>query len=379
MRFALRVLAASLALQCSFAAADDADSLALRAGQAQERGEYREAARLLEEALSSRPRDYWLRTQLAEDYARMGRLPDAKREWAAARALDGEEKDAYVQEGYARLEAGDLREAEKPFLAAIAADAASPVGYRHMAFFYYKKADLGRSESYFRQALRRARETTRSDREEASIIMTGLGEVLLEEGRGADAEAIWRRGLERFSDIPRSRTTFLQCLGRASLRQGRFGRAEELLGRAAAGCDKSANCLGVLCDLAVAYAREGRARKAADAARRARSLYPLLRREPPFELDGYAGALLGMGDALRDSGDEVEAEKDYRLVAALRPAISGSAELADAEQALARLCASTGRKAEARGLLEDALAIARKQGDGRRESAVLGDLRSLEP
>jgi tetratricopeptide (TPR) repeat protein len=215
----------------------------------------------------------------------------------------------------------------------------------------------------------------------------GLGELLLETGRSAEAQAALGRAVALTQALveatPSSAAgrpalaaafsrlgTLLQLAGRFSEAEHAYRKALEL--DKAIGEARRLSQAGTLANLAFVLDQTGRPGEAQQSYRRAAALYePLVAGEPgvPLYRRELAGTLLNLGVLLfrqADPGrpDLAEAERSFRRALALYERLSADApavpqfrqELTLALMSLGNLLASTGRSDEAESLLRRAVA-----------------------
>ena len=396
--------AALLALASPARAAADFDSLMSRARQSRQDDEFEAAARDYETALAARadpeaemelgrvyvdlgrpasavriflallertPNRYWPHVQLAQAYLQLGRLKEAKDEFAVARKIDPKASDAYVKEGYGRLAFGDGIGGERTLQALIAVDSASFAGYQHLGALLSMQGRHAEAEPYFREALRRLEADPGSDLTEISHSTLWLSDALDQQGRAPEAEDVLRAVLERAKAPSEGRAPLLIALADHYGSRSRTAEAEAAYAEAAASGEplQISRAMVALASLLLAQNRRAEAGAAAERAFSASGRIAAGQMVPGF--GGAAGLLKRLGELFERLGQDARAEETYRRVLQAEKRLPASAEMQGAMSALANLCLKTGRRAEAEGLLDRAARIAGRRGDRPGQAGLL--------
>ena len=233
-------------------------------------GRYAAAARELREALKADPRHAWLWLELSRAYQMLGDYPNALRAIAGAKRADPSERDAYIQEGYAKLAHGDVAEAKKEFWA-VSTLPNGYVGSHHLGWLASSLGQTRRAISLYEDALKRiagaafADERTRDDRRHAFFNMAN---IYVGQGRTRLAEACFRKA-RRLSPVGDPRW-FQSSARLASLYEamGRGKAAEEIYRQCEDFCRANnehprASCFGILALHSLLALKEGRRTEAA--------------------------------------------------------------------------------------------------------------------
>ncbi|HXT01501.1 MAG TPA: tetratricopeptide repeat protein [Elusimicrobiota bacterium] len=355
-------------------------------------GRYDEEADLLERAQARRPGRYALDIQLAKAELSRGRLTQAKDAFARAKKTDGKASEAYIQEGYSRLMAGEADASRAEFQQLIAVDTASPWGYYHMGGYFDRlpQADMPRSEHYFRRAFEIARAAPKGSLSDLLPFLLSLGDVLVEEGRLADAESLYKGALKDRRDAG------TECAARRLRRELATVEAGEGKTEAAEAAFRAAADGGAACQdrpsalLALAGFEAGRSRfaEAKAAAEESYSGFAgLAVIDHLEEFDQLAAVLAAADDAGR-------AETLFRKVIAACGALPAgstrardesipfSAAAAKAEMGMAGLSEAAGKPREAEDFYRRAVAGFHAAGMLRREAAAekgLAEIRRERP
>ncbi len=332
-----------------------------RAQKAEDRGAYAAAADLRRRALALLPDHYAPRVALAEDEVRLGRLDLARSDFALARKADPKMAEAYVEEGYADVNAGQPDAAERAFSALVAADPSNPQGYHHLAAFWSRRGDFAKAEGFMRKSIVLLEADPRAHVEDLLGDLQWLGAILESEGRWPDAEAVYRDGLSRAKTSPDFQATFIAAL--ASRQSPQEARAS--LEKAAAVCRQTRGCgpttIGpILVRLAGLYMDESKTARARAALSEAGNAYGALDDGNSLGLDENAEKYIALGRAYEKLGDETLAERWFLRVLALSRALSSSPQLRAARKALADLYAGSARRLDEGGDRAGAAAAYRK-------------------
>ena len=337
-------------------------------------GQYEKAARVMNDALRQRPQDYGMTVDLARCYARMGRLEQAKAEFASAKRINGKEADAYISQGYAYLNAGQDAQGRREFESFIAVDTASPFGYHHLGTYFKNRGQYHEAEEYLQQAVKRLESDPLQNPGDLGHSLSKLGKVLQEQGRLAEAEAVYRKGLEQTRPDHHWRSEFLVDLGVLVKAQGKPAEAEQLYKQAMAACEPRLWCSRrdweeAAFKLGVLYAAQNRNSEAMAVAEWIGKSYD----GRPINEETING-ILQLGVLYTDLGQNVKAEALLRRIFKARETMPANLCMGHAEAALADICRNQGRWAEAEDLYLKAIVVFRFHGD---ESAAAGALDGL--
>ena len=345
---------------------DDPESENALAQAYDDLGRFEEEVRLLKKRIDENPRDYPRYSRLADAYARLGRSAEVKETFARARKINGRMAQSYIDEGFFDLNSGESARAKEDFENAIAVDTSSPFGYHHMGAYFAQNRQFPEAEKYFRRALELLEANPNSRPEDFIHIFLRLGYAVAAQGRPAEAEAVYRKCLEK----PAPGLVYVQCLrslAKIYVSQNKPALAEETLQRAAAGCEEgpACSCRGyALLELGNVYLDDGRRREAADMANQAAKFcadsHDVILPTIEVELAGLYGRL----------GDISKEEVFHARVMAMRSSNQFLPILpAAAEQAMTR-----GRYSEAEDLYREGIRIVKNLGDGSPEAAMLEGL-----
>ncbi|MFI5349625.1 MAG: glycosyltransferase, partial [Elusimicrobiota bacterium] len=237
-------------------------------------GRFEEEALFLEEKIERRPQDYYLYSRLAGAYTRLGRPADAQKTYSRARKMDGKKAAAYIDEGYFFLYSGEPVHAREAFESAIAVDSANPIGYHHMGSYLDSLRQYAEAEEYFRRALDMLEADPDASANDIFRTRVWLGEVWEAQGRHAEAEAVFRHGLEEARPGSGRQLYMLHWLAMIYVAQGKSSQAEETYKRAVAACAVRFKCRfdlagRALIDLGEFHLGQGRRAEAEAAAEQA--------------------------------------------------------------------------------------------------------------
>ena len=230
----------------------------------QELGRDEDAVKYFEKAIKQNPQDYDLYIRLARSRMRLGRSAQAKEAFAQARKFEGKAADAYIQEGYFHLNLGEPARAKEAFENAIDVDTASPFGYHHMGAYLDLQKKYPEAEKYLRRALEILETNPKTTADDLLHTIHWLGNEIQAQGRFTEAEAIYRKCLEK----PSPSDYYVECLrslGDIYASQGKNAQAEEVFKQAAAVCEEgpACSCQGrALIGLGEFYRNQGRRREA---------------------------------------------------------------------------------------------------------------------
>jgi tetratricopeptide (TPR) repeat protein len=207
----------------------------------EETGRFQEELSLLRERVRRDPRDFSL-FALAHLYIRLGRVEDARKTFAQARRIPGKETRAYIAEGYFELHSDHQARAESAFASAIAVDTGSPFGYHHMGAFLSENGRYADAEAYFRRALERLEADPHARPHDLLHTRMWLGETIESQGRHAEAEEVLLRCLETAPPGDEFRPHLLRSLAMTYVSEGKTAKAEEIYARAVDECAVGSKC-----------------------------------------------------------------------------------------------------------------------------------------
>lgn len=333
------------------------------------------AVGLFEQVVRARPADYNLRTRLAQDYARLGRMKEAKAQFARARKIDRKAADAYIMEGYVDLQRRDFAEAHRDFADLIAVDSANPAGYHHMAKYLEERGDAAGAERNLRKALALLRARGPGSAEDVLHATLNLGCVVRLQGRAEEARSIFEGGLARAPNA-RWQAVFLREAAKTQDLQGHAAQAEALFLDAAKRCeehpcvDNGDVAADALLRLAVVYSSEGKKVQAEGALDRAWLFFQREGRISAGKFDYQTNLLHWIGQAFVRLGADGKAEKIYRFLYSFHDSMRSESCFPEVEADWADLRFKAGDEVQARRLYRDAIAAARTLGN-REEAAAL--------
>jgi len=327
-----------------------------------ELGQYEKAALIMENVLKHRPQKYGLTIVLAKCYARMGRVDQAKATFAQAKRLNSKEATAYIEQGYAYLNAGQDAQARREFESLIAVDTANPLGYHHMGSYLSRRHQYHEAEEYYRQAVQRLESSPLANRDDLDHALSNLALTLRAQGKLAEAETVYRKGLEQTRPGAHWRSEFLGALGMLAEAQGKPAEAERLCKQAMAACEPGLGCshrewADAAIKLGALYAAQGRNPEADAMAERIGKLYD----GRPIDEDSIEH-FLHLAELYTGLGRSAKAEALWRRMLTAREAMPTHVSMGRAEAALAGLCARQGRWAEAEDLYLKATEVFKIQG-----------------
>ena len=305
---------------------------------------YEKAALIMEKALKQRPREYWLTIELGRCYVRMGRIEPAKAAFAQAKRINSKEAGAYIEQGYAYLNTGFDAQAKREFERLIAVDTASPIGYHHMGSYLCRQHYYPEAEKYLRRALSILEANPPADPDDLDHTLQWLGIVLQAQGRLAEAEAVYRKGLEQTIPDRYRRSSLLGALGMLANAQGKPGKAEHLFKQALAVCEPASKgaCERAVVDGVRAYAELVRKSEAESLLEHLDNVFGRL----PVNDESIAIFML-LADLNIKLGNSSKAEPLLRRILAARATLPAeSFIISKAEAALAGLYEAQGRRGE---------------------------------
>jgi tetratricopeptide (TPR) repeat protein len=336
----------------------------------EQKEDYSRAAAIYEEILAGKPDEYWATVRVAHDYARLGRLEDARRTFAKAKKINRKEAAAYIEEGYAVTDAGDEAEAKKTWTELIACDTSSFVGYHHMGATMAREGRQAEAEYYLKESVKRleAESDPRVHHDDLMHSLIALGGLLAQQSRLGEAAALYREGVEKSRRDPPNRAQFLAALASVQAYQGRNAEAEGIFRRALATCRPEGACFrtahaNVLDGFARYYLARGRRAEAKKMVEMEAKLYDPFGDVPLLAFPFSITQLSSVAALYVSLGDGAKAEGIYRRLIALRSSMPSNEALIEAESLLAERCAKTGRFAESERLYVDAIGILVRRGE----------------
>jgi len=319
-------------------------------------GQYEKAALLMEKALKQRPQEYRLRVELATCYRRMGRLEQAKEAFARAKSLNSREAEAYIKQGYTYLDSGQYAQGKQEFEALIAVDTANPLGYHHLGTYFFKQHQFHEAEEYYRKAAQMLEADPLHDSLDLVHALTNLGAILKAQRKFAEAEVVFRKGLEKAGFSPHQRVALLLYLGELFIDEGKPAVAEQFYKEAEAVCAPAlydgarVQWVGAISRLGLLYVESGRKPEAEALADRIGKL------EDRLSIEEYSiDHLLPLGEFYAALGQSANAAALLRRIVSAR-GLSAHPLMVQAETALAGLYQSQGRLVEAERLFKQVLA-----------------------
>ena len=237
-------------------------------------GRYEEEARLLSECIKNEPENYDLLIQLANADTRLGRSAEAKEVFAQAAKIKGRTADAYIEEGYFYLDSDQRVHAREDFENAIAVDTGSPWGYHHMGSYLAQTRQYPEAEKYFSRALKKLESDSNAKPRDLLDTVNWLGDVIEAQGRHAEAEAVYLKGLKSARPGDNRQLRLLRSLAKLYVSAGKNEQAEAAYKRAVDACGVRFKCQSVsaartLLDLGQFYLSQGRRPEAEGMAERA--------------------------------------------------------------------------------------------------------------
>ena len=332
----------------------------------QDLGRDEDAVKLFEKAIKQNPRDYDLYMHLARSDMSLGRFAEAKEAFAQAKKIKSKTAEAYITEGYFHLDVGESAQAEEAFKSAIAVDTSSPFGYHHMGAYLSDSGRYPEAEKYFRQALEmeEANPNTRTD--DLLHTLDWLGGMIQRQGRPAEAEAVYRKCLEKAAPSA-VLVVCLRSLGENYASQGKNAEAEDAFKRAAALCEggPACTCRGMaLVGLGDFYLTQGRRREAAAMADQAGKLCAGY--HPPD-----LSMLLDLAELHMNLGDVSKGEALYSRIRAAGRSMPFNRSMPIALRRMAERDMTEGRLDEAEDLYRQIVAISKNHHDGPQEAGAL--------
>ena len=342
-------------------------------------GRFDEELPLLKEMTERRPRNISPYFQLARTYTRLGRAADAEATYARLRKLDGMTAADYIKEGYFDLSSGEPLHARESFESAIAVDTSSPIGYHHMGSFWAHRGRYPEAEKYFRHALEKLEADPNASADDVLHSTIWLGKVIHEQGRDDEAEAVYRKGLEKAPPGGEYRLELLWSLAKLYASQGKSAQAEETYKRTAAGCEAGVKypfCQyyagEVLIELGRYYLKEGRGAEAEATAERA------VKSSEDSPIDaGRFQKLRDVSILYASLGATSKNEALYARLLPMRRAMPFNPDLVWVETGLAVSAASQGRFSEAEDRYRQAIDIMEHNRRWQEEAGLLDELAAI--
>jgi tetratricopeptide (TPR) repeat protein len=336
-------------------------------------GRFDEEARLLEKLIAFNPRDYSSYSRLAVADVRLGRPAEAKKTYARAKKIAATEADAYIDDGYFELDAGEYDSAQRDFENAIAVDTGSPAGYHHMGSYLSRMGRNAEAEAYFRKALRGLESDPKTKNADLVHTLIWLGTVIQAQGRYPEAEAVYLKGAAIAEPGGDGHMHLLQSLGALYLLEGKDAQAEESYARAVSAAREGKCRLShagrALIDLGKFYLARGRRAEAEGMEERAEDF---CRNASPGQ--GLILVLRSLASFDARLGDAAKERAIYDRLAPARKSAPRDPDLAWVETGLGRLAASEGRFAEAESRYRLAIELLDRSGDRDEEADALDGL-----
>ena len=339
-----------------------------------ERGQFGTKVIVLEQLRKQRPQDYRIAVDLARCYVLMGRLDQAAEAFAQAKKINGKKLEAYIGQSEVYLKAGADAQARQEFESLIAADTSSPIGYLEMGNYYDKLRRPREAEKNYRQALQRMEAKPLFDPYRKHDALVRLGRNLLLQARPAEAEAVYRRGLEKSGRNPLRRADFLSVLGDLFAAEGKSAKAERFYKKIFAACEPGAGCrpeawTRAAFKLGELYAAQGRIPEAKAIAARLGKAY-----DGVAIKDANVSWFGNLAELFLTIGDSAKAETLLRRIIAARADLPSDMPGAQAQKVLAQVRLAQGRRAEAAELVLKAIAVFTSHGDKDLEAEARSDL-----
>ena len=348
---------------------DDLDAERELAMVDQDLGRDEEAVKLFEKLIKINPRNYFLYIKLARSDMRLGRSAEASEAFAQAKKINGRTAWTYIAEGYFHRDLGESAQAKEAFENAIAADTASPVGYHHLGAYLARQRQYPEAEKYFRQALEKLEANPNASTNDILHTISWLGSVILEQGRSAEAETVFRKCLEKAA-LSDHYVHCLLSLGDLYASQDKNAEAEDMFKRAAAACAEgpACTCRGRgLIGLGDFYLKQGRRREASAAADQAGNLCAGYHTSDLYFLMDLAGLYVSLDDVSKG-------EALYGRILALSRSMPLDGALPMAQGRLADLEMTQSRFHEAENLYREEIPIWENRRDGQQEADALDGL-----
>jgi len=339
-----------------------------------ERGQFGTKVIVLEQLRKQRPQDYKIVADLARCYLLMGRLDKAAEMFAQAKKINGKKIEAYIGQSEVYLKAGADAQARQELESLIAADTSNPVGYLRMGSYYEKLQHLREAEANYRQALQRMEAKPLFDPYQECTALVNLGRILLLQARPAEAEAVYRRGLEKFDHDLYPRADFLSALGDLFSAEGKSANAERLYKKIIAACEPGAGCRAdvwtrAAFKLGELYAAQGRIPEARAIAARLGKAY-----DGVAIKDANVSWFGNLAELFLKIGESAKAETLLRRIIAARGSLPSDMPAAQAQKILAQVRLAQGRRAEATELVLKASAVFTSHGDKASEAEARSGL-----
>ena len=343
----------------------------------QDMGRFEEEVRLLKERLKKKPQGSSLYSQLANAYIHLGRPTDAQKAFAQAKMSSNNKINQYIDEGYFYLSSSRPVRAREDFESVIALDPENSSGYHHMGTYFARNNHYPEAEKYLRLALKKLEADPNAQDDDFMHTIGWLGNVIAAQGRSAEAEALYQKGLKRARPGSARQIWLFQSLAKLYASQGKSAQAEESYKRAVDACGILFTCRFLdsgtpLIDLGQFYLSQGRRTEAEAMAERAEKYsddLPVSRR-----LSGVLGDLAVFYAQLGDVSKEAAT---YARFMTMRRTMPFNPEFVPAETGLAVIDAAQGRFHAAEDHCRQAIEILDHNSDWKKEAAVLDDLAAI--
>ncbi len=340
-------------------------------------GRFEKAARVLEQALKKKTRDYGIAVDLGKCYQRLGRPDRAEGAFALAKRIGPKNPRAYLEQGQAYLQAGAYAQARREFESLIAVDTTSPLGYSNLGNYYEALQQPQEAEGSYRQALRALETSPHPDLKLEEDALRRLGLSLQKQRRFAEAEAVFRQGLEKAGANAPWRASFAQYLGHLCSAENKPAEAERFYKEAVAVCETGPGCsrrelADAASGLGALYIAQGRRAEAEILAERLEKVCNgLAVNEDSLDMVAQLAELYGM------IGNSAKAEALWRWMLAAGGEKSAQKSAGLALNALARICVDQGRWAEAEEFYRRAIDRFKEDGDRGSAAAALYSLAAV--
>ncbi|MFI5350151.1 MAG: tetratricopeptide repeat protein, partial [Elusimicrobiota bacterium] len=280
--------------------------------------------------------------------------------------------------GYFYMNSGEPVHAKEAFESAVAADTSSALGYHHMGSYLNNRRQYAEAEKYFRRALEKLEADPGASANDLYHARIWLGNVAEAQGRHAEAEAVYLRGLKEARPGSARQLYLLHTLAMLYVSSGKSAQAEETYKRAVAECNTRFTCQharagGALIDLGQFYFSQGRRSEAEAMAEQA-------------EKD-CADVPIGQGrfDMLRrlsllyaSLGDVSRRDALYARLLPLRREMPFNPDLVWVESGLADGQAAEGRFQEAEDHYRQAIGMLDHNGYWKEEADMLDNLAAID-
>ena len=343
----------------------------------EDQGRFEKELPLLKNILDKNPQAPSIYSRLANVYTRLGRTEEAKQMFARSKKSNGKIAEAYIAEGYFYLQSGRSAQAKEAFEKAVVVDTASPFGYHHLGSYYAKTQQYPESEKYLRQALDKLEANPNTSTADHVHALFMLGEVIAAQGRSAEAESVYLKGLEIAPPGTDQQLNLLVPLAKLYESEGRSAQAEETFKRAANACTVGSECRsglagGALIELGRFYLSQGRRSEAEAMAEQAEK----------FSLNapigqGLLDMLRGLSTLYASLGDVAQREALHTRLLPMRRKMPFNPDLVWVETGLAEMYAARGRLDEAEARFRQAIGIMEHNGAWNDEAGALSSLAEI--